>query len=328
MVILKRFGMAIFVAVMAFIVAAPGWSDPGADAVRAKVRTAISKLDFYGECVSTSFRFGRRSEVTYQIWGKGGWLVRKTMSPSWQMGEVIIETERNYTYYVPSQNAGLKTEKEKTIQEIRLHDWKNYIDNFSRVENGNVLGKEALVLTGEHRGSTFKLMVAKDNYFPLALEISRDNLLVRSLRFTRVEFRLAGFTTSGMIPGKIKWYNDETKFWQDISIPRIQPAVSFSILKPAYLPPGFSFRRASIEELSSATVAHLIFSGPDRNMIVLFEREKLSENQRLNLDPYKDMGEKIGRTVNIHQWFEKQVHLAIMGTVSMDELKRVANSIK
>ena len=254
----------------------PSWGEAPVATIKENVKAALINNDYYGEYTVTSFRFGRRQEVTYRIWAKDNYLVKQVQSPSWQRGELDIKSDKFNYYYIPSQNSGLKQERNLSRAEVRLEQWRNSLDRIDRVEeSANLNGRTALVLSGESKGLRFKLWVARDTFLPLAVEYYRNNLLLRSMRFSLLNEFKQSFNPLGMLGENVRWFNDRRQFWQAVSIPRVQAAVNFKILQPTYLPEGYSFRWANIEELASATVAHLVYEGPNRQRISLFEREKL-----------------------------------------------------
>jgi hypothetical protein len=323
---LKLMGLA---ALLTVALAVPGYTETPIETAKAKIRNVLMTRDFNGEYIQTIFQFGRRQESSYQIWVKGMTRLRQTQSPAWQRGEVVSENERGYIYYVPVLNAGLKEEKSRSAEEVRLADWKDWVDNLQKFEEqtANYAQQPAQLFTGKYKDISYKLWVLRDNYLPVALEASRNRLIIRTIRFTQLSPYNSALNPNSFIRGNVKWFTDEMLFWKTISIPRIRPGVSFTILQPAYLPAGYVFRRATIEELSSATVAHLLYEGPNHTFISLFEREKLSDKQRYDLESLKEELPD-GKVIQTYQWITGPVHLALLGPVSLDELKKIAASMR
>ena len=303
-------------------------SEPDLATIKGQIRTALLKSDYTGIYTMTGYRFGRRQEVMYQLWVKNGLVAREILSPLWQRGEVTLETETNYSYYLPAQSCALKIDKPANRNKIRLADWEGLISKITHIEaSTTLLGREALVFTGQTSTEFFKIWVDRETYLPLAYDISRNNLLLKSIRFQQLQNLPVAFNSKSLIPEAVKWYYNENEFWQNTSVARIQAAVNFKILQPAYLPENYIFKKATLEELPGATVAQLLYEGPNNEKISIFEREKLSPKQKMTLNA-KAFLQKNGQTIVTYQWFVAQVHLAIVGTVAQEELKKIAISVK
>jgi hypothetical protein len=72
----------------------------------------------------------------------------------------------------------------------------------------------------------------------------------------------------------------------------------------------------------------LVYESPDHRIISLFEREKFSDQQRFNPDNWRKLPSVHGRSIYAYQWFKDQVHLALIGPVSQEELKKIAISVE
>lgn len=288
-----------------------------------KVKEALAKTDYYTEYTQTIFRFGRRSEEIVRLWVKEDYVIKQIQAPLWQSGELTIHTPTEQYYYIPMQKSCLKLSKKISSAKIRLRDWEPWLKKAVKAEEISLAGGRGILLTGPKTSERFKLFIDHTTFLPRGLEIFKNNLLVKAITVHKIE-ELKNFKPLQMIPtGDVKWYSDEDQFWHNVSIPRVQNGVNFQITQPSYLPSGYVFKVAKLEELSSATVVHLIYEGPGKQILSIFEREKLSENQKMS----KPVGKEDKTEINMYQWFKDQVHLVIIGPISNNEIKKVAQSM-
>jgi outer membrane lipoprotein-sorting protein len=318
----------IFIFILLLAVSVHGEVDLGT--IKKNVRQTLFKTNYYGEYTVTTFRFGRRLEEIYQIWAKDGGHTRQAIAPIWQQGELIIESKNIYTYYIPTQNAGLKITMDKPRNRF-FQDLGITLDKFTLVDEGTtLLNRETFILAGENNKEKYRLWISKSDYFPLQMEIYRQGLLVRSFKFNQLKELPTAFNSNSLISNQVTWYYNENAFWRAISIPRLQPGVSFQIIQPTYLPEGFAFKRATLEELSIATVVYLIYENSDHQFISLFEREKVFDQQKFNPENLKRLPilNARGHSIYVYQWVKDRVQLALIGPVPQEELKKMAASVK
>lgn len=293
--------------------------------VKTQLQEALLKKSFYGEYTESVFRFGRRSDRTFRIWSHKDGVAWQVVSPAWQQGEVSLLTPNTYKYYIPALQTGLRISPAKMPLRTPWWDWEPYIKRLEADEGKATFnGKEMEVYSGRYSHRTFRIWVDPQTHFPWALQVFVKQIKLKEASFIQVEALAPGFKIQTLIPENLKWVEDEAQFWQNVSIPRVGKAVNFKVLRPSYLPEGYRFKKADIRELPSATVVHLIYQGPHHNIISLFEREKLSEKQTLELKSFK----KHGKPLEIRQWFQDGVHLALIGSVSREEMEKIKSSVK
>ncbi len=306
----------------------PVWSESNIESIRAKFREAINNRNYYGEYTEITFRFGRRQEVSYRVWAWKRALLKQTQSPQWLRGEITYETENLSLFYIPALNSGLRLEHSKSDNKKTLSEWRNWIDRVTFAEGETTIaGRPVFNLSGAEKDLRYRLSIDKEAFYPVAYEIYRKEFLIKSFHFHRFEKIAPDFDPIASFPANVKWYENGTRFWQENSIPRSQQGVNFPIEMPAYLPEGYVFMKATIEELSLATAVHLVFEGPEGRKLSVFEREKLSEHQRFTLNQFQEYT-KAGQTFLVHQWFDNQIHYVLVGSVPLDELKKIAASFK
>jgi len=311
------------------IITGLGYCEPDFNLIKQKIRQALLKSEYYGEYTEIDFKFGRRQEITYRVWAGEGFLAREVQSPAWQHGEIALIADKYYYYYIPAQNCGLKIMKNAAKHPLQLPGWWRGTDELITLQTGGdevLLNRQCLVLQGVKDHISFKLWVSKDHYFPLAMEAYQDELLVKSIRFNQLDELPADFNPYSLLTGVNKWYDDEDVFWQTVSIPRLKRGVNFPILQPAYLPEGFTFKTAAIEELSLATVVHLVCESPDKQVISIFERG-VSDSQRWGLEALKNIIARNGLPAFAYLW-KNQVQIVVIGPLAQAELKKVAVSVK
>ncbi len=305
----------------------PVWGESNIAQIKEHVAEAL-KNNYWGEYTETVFRFGRRQETTYQVWVKNRNLLKQVQTPLWQRGELSYDTDKLSLFYISGQNAGLKIEIPDGKNKKRFPEWQSWLDRVSLQENDTLLyGRPVYVLSGIAGNFNYRLYIDKESHFPTGFDLYRQEILNRSYRFLQVKKLPSNFNPESLFPENVKWYDNSNKFWQTVSLARTQQGVNFPITLPTYLPEGYVFSKASLEELSFATVAHLLFEGPNGQKLSVFEREKLSEKQQFSSDSVKDFN-KPNQTITLYQWFSNQVHFAMIGSVSFDELKKIAASFE
>lgn len=296
--------------------------------IKERIKQAIFP-DCYVEYTETTFRFGRRREVMGRLWMTQNLLIRQIQGPLWQWGETTIQTEKDYYYYIPGQTSCLKVHRKASDAKNRLQDWNFWINNITKVEAvSSRYGRTVQIVSGKTGNTSFKLAVDRESFLPVALEHYRNQRLVKTVVYQKIEALANNFDFQQLFPkgDNMTWYDNETLFWRTVSLPRVQNGVNFTILQPSYLPEGFEFKKAVLEELTSATVVHLIYEDAAKQILSVFEREKVSDSQRLELVAPKLRQNKA--KISSYQWENKQVHLAIIGPVAPNEIKKMAHSFK
>jgi outer membrane lipoprotein-sorting protein len=325
--VFKAWRKMIWVLVLLLVLptAAPVYGELNLAQIKERVLETLNKGNYTVQYTETSFRFGRRQESASQVWVKERSLLRRMESPFWQRGEVTLENDNRFLFFIPNLNVGLKLDHQSGKNKKPLPEWKNWLDKVTQFDGETVLtGRPVFSLSGVSDKNSFRIYIDKEYNFPIGFDLNRRGILIQSLRFQQFKKLPASFNLESFFPENVKWYENETKFWQAISIPRVQMGVNFPIGQPAYVPEGYQFLRASIEELSQATVVHLLYENSNRQRISIFEREKLSDRQRFSFEEFI----RAGQTVYVYQFFSNQVNYAIIGAVPVEELKKIAASIK
>jgi hypothetical protein len=299
------------------------------DRLKQQARNALVTGNVYGEYVEAFFQYGRRNETMYRIWVNKDTLAKQIVSPSWQSGETSIVTRQYYVYYIPDQKSGLKLSAANNPEyQNRWREWRGWLDKIERVDGKTAFhGREVRVCSGPLPEGELKLFFDLNTLFPLGVEVYHKGIKVREIFCRKLDPFELRTEPLPSLPEKIHWYHDKERFWQTVSLPRVQAGVNFPIVQPKYLPAGYVFKKADIKELASATVVHLVFEDPKKQVISLFEREKTSEKQKLDLEKLKKPI-KSGSPLYACQWFEKRIHLALIGSVSREEMRKVMASTR
>jgi len=295
--------------------------------VEKNVRQSLVDSNYRGEYTETVFRFGRRQETNYFFTSYNKKLIYQVLNPSWQHGELVLSDRKKIVYYLPAQNKALKVNWIGNQQKFHLKFWEPWLKWINKSEGQILLnGRETLIFSGKRRNKTFKLWINKKNYLPLAIEIYHNSLLVRSIRTINLE-EIDFVDTERLIPATVRWYQNELKFWQEVSLYRIQTGVSFKIKQPKYLPMGYKFLEAQLQELSLASVVQLIYTKPNGERLNLFERETLSNKQQPHSEQWKKITIVTGRTLSVHQWKQDGISLTLLGELPMSEMEKIAKSV-
>jgi hypothetical protein len=299
------------------------------DRMKQQARSAWITAAVYGEYVEAFFKYGRRTETMYRIWANKDTLTRRIVSPLWQSGETSIVTRQNYVYYIPDQKSGLKlTIANHPEYQNRWREWDGWLDKLERLEGITAFhGREVRVCSGPLPNGELKLFLDPHTFFPLGVEVYRKGIKIREIVCRKLDLLDLRLTPLPSVPENIRWYHDREQFWQAVSLPRVQAGVNFSIVQPKYLPAGYVFKKADIRELASATVVHLVYEDSKKQVISLFEREKISERQQLDLEKLKK-SRRSGSVLYACQWFENRVHLALIGSISPEEMRKVRASTR
>ncbi len=293
------------------------------------VGQALRNSNYSGEYIDTTFRFGRRQEVNYQFSSDGKNQLYQVIIPYWRRGELIFNDQKQIIYYLPDQNSALKVKAKGNLIKYNFKIWDQWLKWITKSEGQTVLlGRETLVFSGKRRVRTFKLWVDKKTYLPLAIKIYHNSLLVRSITATHLEEKNTLINIKELIPDKVSWYQNEIKFWQKLSIPRIQKGIGFEIQQPQYLPAGYYFLEAKIQELSVATVVQLTYTNNHGEKFEIFERAVYSNQKQPNASQWKKITVTSGKKINLCQRIRGEIVLTLMGELSLTELKKVAASMQ
>ena len=316
---------SLWLAFLLIVEAIPVFGESNLAQLKERVLDTLNKGNYWAEYTQTNFRFGRRQETTTQVWVKDHILLYKIESPLWQRGEVTLETENRSFFYIPTLNTGLKLEYSGGKTKRPVPEWQSWLDKVNQLDGEtNQSGRAVWSLSGSSDNNSYRVYIDKELSFPVGFDSYRRGILTQSFRFQQVKKLPNSFNPDTFFPENVKWQENESKFWQTVSIPRVQLGVNFPIGQPSYLPDGYRFVKASIEELSQATVVHLLYENGVHQKISIFERERLSDKQRFSFEEFV----KAGQAVYVYQFFYNQVSCALVGGVSVDELKKIAASIK
>ncbi|HOP81479.1 MAG TPA: MucB/RseB C-terminal domain-containing protein, partial [Armatimonadota bacterium] len=97
------------------------------------------------------------------------------------------------------------------------------------------------------------------------------------------------------------------------------PDLGFKVVKPKYIPKGYSFvQTTTVPVTKDVYAAHLMYTN-GINTISIFERKR---------DKNSDKWDDRGNMANVVRFDHGQVTFTIIGDISKAELQKIANSLK
>lgn len=231
--------------------------------------------------------------------------------PSELAGIIVIERGSENWRYLPAQRQWQHNKWELAPQRLNLA-LKNYkvID----VGNGKIAGRPTNIikLVPKKSGNPSETIWIDDQYhLVLKSELKNSSGVTisisefRKITFNPKDIKDATFT----VPKGVKPPNNPV------------PDLGFSIVKPKYIPKGYSFvQTTTVPVEKDVFAAHLMYTN-GINTISIFERKKSG----------KDSGNwksGVGNVANMVRFDRNQITFTIIGDIEKRELQKIADSLK
>ncbi|MHB9038021.1 MAG: sigma-E factor regulatory protein RseB domain-containing protein [Armatimonadota bacterium] len=229
-------------------------------------------------------------------------------SPDVLSGMIVIQDGPRFWKYCPKRDMWEESACRMTLSLDSIHEeaLQNY--DLRLVGMDNVAGRTTYVIHAVPRSrldSARRVWVDKDCYLVMRSQVeSPQGAVVNSSNFTTIEINPSDISRSAFeVKGKIR----PARKSED---PR------FGIVKPTYLPKGYSLVGVSSLSVNGCCSAHLQFCN-GANIISMFQRRAQKDS------PITPVRSKV---TNVLTWARSGMHFTLMGDVPVSELRKIANS--
>ena len=230
-------------------------------------------------------------------------------SPAALAGIVVLQDGINFWKFHPREDAWERMcPKVILSDESECHGFLNHFDlKITGVEK--IAGRPAYVVCAiPKRGveSAHRVWVDKEYYIVTGTQAENpDGTVVNSSRYINIEVNPQGISPSLFkVSGRVKQVSEPND-------------VTFRLMKPSYVPPGYRLIGITSMMVNDFSCAHLQFSN-GVNSISLFEHKI---NTKRQCPPIRS------KITNVLDWNYKGFSLTLMSDLSMSELRKIAKSI-
>lgn len=232
------------------------------------------------------------------------------IAPSELNGIVTIDTGSDSWRFIPAQRRWEHNKWELPSQKLSLA-----LRNYRIVETGrgSVAGRQAYVikLQPTKPGNPSETIWVDTKYF-LVLKSELRNAYGESISttaFKSIAFEPKNVTDAAFkVPSNVKAPNNPV------------PSLGFKIVKPKYVPRGYSFVQVSTVPVGGDVyAAHLMYTN-GINTISIFERKKSRDSG--------DWKNDLGRWATVIRFDRGQITFTIIGDISKKELQNIGDSLK
>lgn len=231
--------------------------------------------------------------------------------PSELAGIITIERGSESWRFIPSQQQWLANKWELAPQRLNLA-----LKNYNVVDRGRdaVAGRSVRVLeiVPKKRGNpSEKIWIDVEHYLVLKSELRNSSGVPVSVSsFNKIEFNPKDIKDSAFkVPKGVKPPNNPV------------PQLGFTVVKPKYIPKGYSFvQMSTIPVDKDIYAAHLMYTN-GINTISIFERKRGAKTT-------DQSDSRLGQVANIIRFDRGNITFTIIGDISKKELQKIADSLK
>jgi len=335
----KFWEVFLFLIILSLIlVSSPSLAQNGKDILRLSF-DAQSQIDFEGiRKIQTYTSDKIHSFVAKVIYQKPNFIYVEYLDPPYLKGRIIIDDGEKRIEYLPridkkikilpSFNCSWIKEKRKKALKITLANF-----NISKIPEEKILGREVYTLSLSPKNSIgpfLKLWIDKKTYLILRKEkYNPERELILSLYYTKVNFNkhFSKKELYNKLPG-IPSISKKFPLPSSYTLQEIKARANFFLSFPGYLPPGYTFQEGEI--MVKRKIVKLVYTN-GLEVIVLFQRP----SAKIAMGPHKwmnfdNLGIRFregpyGKTL---VWNRKKKTFVLMGEVPLEELVKIAQSIK
>jgi len=256
------------------------------------------------------------------------------LDPPNMKGEIRADDGKVLAHYIPAD----KVLKLRPSRIAGMREWASHSPRFSKEQNlqvqlvgkDKIAGRDAYVVAikphfREH-GPTHKFWVDAGKWIKLkSEEIAPSGTVLSTSYFTKIDFVSSIPDEKFRIepPPGVRIEREE-EHSRHISIEEARRAAGFRILEPSYLPPGLKRAGAGVIPFRDGKIVVLRYTD-GVNMLSLFQTtgDKLSPKflEHLRHGPTRSGGE-------VYSWQVGKLNLTIVSRLPLDEVRRIAASVK
>ncbi len=305
-----------------------GQSDPSSVALLKQMLQAGNTLALSGNQTLTVIQHGRRLTSEIFVIHNGSHASHvEYRRPASLAGEIIVDNGRMHWHYIPSTKTLEISPARRQQRRMRPAEVMNAVRRgaivVSTVGNETVAGHPCRILqvsASQVSAPWRRFWVDPTNGAQLKTE-EYDN----SGNLSQVSFYTSLTYNPPIdnrdfqaphVPSSVRIVAPETGTLLS-SLDQAQTQAGFTLLRPAYLPPGFHFKAAEIEDYQGNKLADLHFNN-GLNVISLFETPArgLIQNNRVE-KPRQGM----------QQAWQNGLHIVLVGSLSPDEMNKIITAL-
>lgn len=303
--------------------------------------SAYAKYSYVGQVQSTDFGTSRANSVLFRIEHRAPDLTRRWyLAPESLYGDFII-SNGDTSYDVDPHNHKVSVMKDDAIDDQIAED-----DNFGlllhnyRAISGpedNIAGRRtvSVLLVNKYTGETVmrisvdaetKLVLQKERYSP-------TGSISHQMRFEQIRFTGAIPKDLFTVPSSgYTRVNGPTHGIPSNDLQAVVKTAGFKALGPKYLPEGFLPIAGDVSDIKGVRTLHLLYSDGLRT-VSLFEnargaavdlKQYTVHQTKVRSDEAQYMQE--GPTTLL-SWGHANLHFALVGEISRDEMVQIASSV-
>lgn len=319
---------------------APASAQDGSQLLRDAV-AAYSKYSYVGQVQNVDYGTSRADAVLFRIEHRAPDSTRRWyLAPESMYGDSIV-SKGDTSYDIDQKHKRVIVIRDDAIDD-QVADDDNFgllLHNYRAVmgPDDNIAGRRTLsvLLVNKYTGETVmriavdaatKLVLQKDRYSP-------TGSVSHSMRFEQISFTNAIPQQLFSVPSSgYSRVNGPSHGLPSNDLQAVVRTAGFKALGPKYLPEGFLPIAGDVSEIKGVRTLHLLYSDGLRT-ISLFENAR---GAAVDMSSYKVHQTKVGShgaqyvidgSTTLLAWASGNLHCALVGEISRDELVRIASSV-
>ena len=331
-----HFSTILICACLVLAAASASLAEISGDTVLKNMLDADGRVCFIAREVTTLARGPAvTSEQTVYRAGLRGMRMEYTEPPQMK-GEIRVDDGKTLWYYIPKQ----KLVKQRPSRIASVKHWGQESGGFFKREKpgaklvgrDKIAGRDAYVIEVRphfrERATMRKFWVDTEKWIKLkSEEISPEGTVLSTSYYTKIEFvksipdsKFRFQPPSGVTVEK----EADEGYFRRISIEEARKSAGFRLLEPTYLPKGFKLTGATVVPFRSGKIISFRYTD-GVNALSIFQTtgDKLSPKflEHLRHGPTRSGSE-------VYSWQVGKVNLTIVSRISLDEVRKVAASVK
>lgn len=334
---------ASFFALAAFALLAPASAAPALDSPSALLREAMSApttVSYVGEIQTLRFGPQKSEAAIYRIEHRAPDLTRRWyLAPQDLYGDSII-SHGETTYSVDVNRSRVVVTQDDAIDDQIAEDDNfallntNYTAVFGPDESLDGRPVRVVLLNNRHTGETAmrvridtrtKLVISKEQY-------ASNGSIVAQTRFQALRYTNGIPTGIFEVPKAMPRINGPSRGIPSNNLSALVKSAGFAAQGPKYLPEGFVPTAGDVADIKGVRSLHLLYSDGIRT-ISLFQNAKDAAVDMSRYHPSDTTVEhnaaqyvQEGPTTLL-AWSEAGLHLALVGDLNLEELRKIAASV-
>ncbi|MEO9263427.1 MAG: DUF4367 domain-containing protein [Candidatus Baltobacteraceae bacterium] len=314
-----------------------------AEAPGALLRQAMeapSNTSYVGEVQTLRFGAQKSDAAIYRIEHRAPDLTRRWyLAPQDLYGDSIISRGET-TYSIDVNRARVVVTRDDSIDDQVAQDDNfallnaNYVAVYGPDETLDGRPVKIVLLNNKHTGETTmrvridqqtKLVVSKEQY-------ASNGSLVAQTRFQALRYTNSIPTAIFDVPKTMPRVSGPSRGIPSNNLAGLVKSAGFAAQGPKYLPEGFVPAAGDIAEIKGVRSLHLLYSDGIRT-VSLFQNAK---NVAVDMSRYRPSDTRVENNdaqyvqegpTTLLAWSEAGLHLALVGDLNLEELKKIAASV-